>query len=56
MGENIAARAATSLELGMQRTNNQWSKLRLAVQPVNVVYTARINQSFTSLEIGTAHV
>lgn len=42
------ARAATSPELALFRTPGQWSKLRAAILRPPVVYTARVNQVFSS--------
>ena len=44
------ARAATAPELALFRTEKQWSKLRAAVFQPSAVYTARINQTFSTLD------
>lgn len=42
------ARAATAPELALFRTPGQWSKLRAAIFEPSVIYSARINQVFSS--------
>ena len=44
------ARAATSPELALYRTSGKWSKPRAAVFEPTSIYTARINQSFSSYD------
>jgi hypothetical protein len=44
------ARAATAPELAKFRGTEQWSELNLAIQPATSVYTARINQTFSTLD------
>ena len=50
MASNIAARAATSGELIKFRASGQGAKLNIAIQHPTSVYTARINQTFTTLD------
>lgn len=50
MGSNIAARAATAGELIKFRGPGQLTKLGLAIQQPITVYTARINQTFDTLD------
>lgn len=50
MTDNISARAATAGELVKFRTPGDFTKLGLAIQRPVTVYTARINQTFTSLD------
>jgi len=47
---NFAARAATAPELVKFRSANQAVKLGLAIQHPAMVYTARVNQTFTTLD------
>lgn len=44
------ARAATSPELALFRSSGQWTKIRAAIYAPTTVYTARINQVFSSLD------
>jgi len=44
------ARAATSPELALFRTEKQWSKTKAAIFVPHVVYQARINQTFSTLD------
>lgn len=50
MTDNIPARAATSPELVKFRSEGDFTKLGLAIQHPVTVYTARVNQTFTSLD------
>lgn len=50
MTDNVPVRSAISGELIKFRGNGQWGKLNLAIQHAETVYTARINQTFTSTE------
>ena len=50
MGNNIAARAVTAGELISLRSPGQSSKRFIAIQTPNVIYSARINQTFSSLD------
>ena len=50
MSSNFAARAATSPELTKFRGDGQACKLHLAIQHPATVYSARINQTFTTLD------
>jgi hypothetical protein len=47
---NSPVRAATSPELTSLRSAGQWSKLGLAIHHPVTVYTARINQTFATLD------
>lgn len=47
---NTSARAATSPELAKFRADGQWARLGLAIQHPVTVYSARINQTFDSLD------
>jgi hypothetical protein len=44
------ARAATAPELALYRSEKKWSKFRAAILPALVVYTARINQTFSTYD------
>lgn len=44
------ARAATAPELVLYRTPGQWSKLYAAIFAPSTIYTARINQTFATLD------
>jgi len=44
------ARAATSDELTLYRTPGQWSKLRAAIFAPSTIYTARVNQAFSTYD------
>lgn len=46
----MPARAATSPELSLLRTQPQWSKARAAIFHPTTIYTARINQVFASYD------
>lgn len=50
MGANTPAREATVAELSSFRSNNQWSRIHLAIQPAVTVYTARVNQTFENYD------
>lgn len=50
MTSNIAARAATVGELVKFRAGGQWSRLGLAIEQPATVFTARINDTFASLD------
>ena len=44
------ARAATAPELALLRTAGQWSKWRVAIYAPATVYTARVNQTFSTFD------
>lgn len=44
------ARAATSPELALFRTAGQWSKIRAAIYSPTTIYTARVNQVFSTFD------
>jgi hypothetical protein len=44
------ARSATSPELALFRSPGQWSRIRAAIFQPSTVYTARVNQTFSSLD------
>jgi hypothetical protein len=46
----IVARAATSPELALLRTEGQWGKYRAAILAPTTVYTARVNQTFPTTD------
>lgn len=50
MTSNVSARAATVGELAKFRAGGQWSKLGLVIQQPETVYTARINDTFASVD------
>lgn len=50
MTSNVSARAATAGELVKFRAGGQWSKLGLVIQQPETVFTARINDTFASLD------
>lgn len=50
MTSNIPVRAASAGELTKYRTDNQITKLGLSIHRPDVVYTARVNQTFDTLD------
>jgi len=47
MTSYVGARAETDDEITLMRTDEQWADMRLAIQPLETIYTARVNQVFT---------
>ncbi len=50
MTSNVPVRVASSGELANYRTNNQITKMGLSIHRPDVVYTARVNQTFDTLD------